>query len=119
MGWRLAHFAEVVRRTDKCCTNMVLPDAVDHHPCSEGVVGIGNGFGELEPAAAILEQRRLAFGQDRKKSTGRFLSLVLLVSVNINVQVLRFLLVFYRGQERILRGKRCLQLINSSVQGVE
>ena len=49
---QLADVAEVVDRAHQAGAEQVVPDAVDHHPGGERVVGAGDPLGQLEPAAA-------------------------------------------------------------------
>src|SRR5207247_2418876 len=45
-----AHFSEVVRRGNQSATKMLLPDTVDEHTGSQGIIGADQPAREREPA---------------------------------------------------------------------
>ena len=52
MRWRLAAGAEVARGPYQRRAEMMLPNAIDHHPRGERVLFARNRFGQLLSAAA-------------------------------------------------------------------
>ena len=55
MRGRVAPQAEVAGRGDQPLAEVPVPDAVDHHPGRQRVLGSAIACGQLEPAAAFLE----------------------------------------------------------------
>ena len=53
MARRVGLVAEIVRGGDKALAEMMHPDAVDQDAGGEGVVGVDDGLGQLEAAAAM------------------------------------------------------------------
>ena len=52
VGWSVAGDAEVTRRGDDSRAEMLLPQAIHHHPGRQRILGIGDPFGERGTAAA-------------------------------------------------------------------
>jgi hypothetical protein len=46
---RFAHLAEVARRAHDALAEVMLPDAVHHHPRREGVIGRDEPLGKTTP----------------------------------------------------------------------
>ena len=59
-----ARLSVLARRIDDAGSEMMHPDAVDHDSCGQGILGIGDGFRELQPSAALRKGLRLALAQD-------------------------------------------------------
>ncbi len=51
MRRRRAAHAEVAGRFHQTRSEVVMPDAIDHHPRGERILGIGDGVRRQEPAA--------------------------------------------------------------------
>ncbi len=64
----LAELAEVAGRADQAPAEVVLPDAVHHHARSERVILAGDRAGQLKPAAALREGRRVLNGEDGQEA---------------------------------------------------
>ena len=82
----------------------MLPDAIDHDPGREGIGRTDDGPGQLQPATALREGRRLVPGNDAQESAGHHLARMHRISSDGHRDVLRAALgdavdVFrFRGQ---------------------
>ena len=54
---QFADVAEVVDRADQAGAEQMMPDAVDHHPRRQRIVGAGDPLGQFQPAAARRGER--------------------------------------------------------------
>src|SRR2546423_15266759 len=75
MRWRFAASAKVAGCRNQSVAKMPQPDAVDDDAGGEGIVFIGDGLSELEPAGAVLEGLAIGTGENREKLAGDFLGL--------------------------------------------
>src|SRR5207244_5848193 len=87
--------AEIAGRLHDAASKMVLPDAVRHHPGSQGVFGTGNPFGERHASSPCgkhlvpveLENRRLRVAADgARKPWLDWLAGMIVISTNENVR---------------------------------
>ena len=88
IDWPVAEPAKVVGRTHQALAEMPEPEAIDHHPGGQGVVGPGQPFGQFEPAAPGRVERRLVFtGQNPGEPSRHFLAQSQMIATNVNAQV--------------------------------
>ena len=59
VGWRIAFHAKFARRTNDAFAEVMMPNAVDHHPGGQGILGIGQDFRERCAPASLLNLCRL------------------------------------------------------------
>src|SRR5215472_13761157 len=57
MRGRTPRLAEIVERLDEPCPEMMLPDAVDHHPRGEWMLGASQPARKGKPPACLLRAR--------------------------------------------------------------
>ena len=89
MGGAIPQLAEVAGGAHDAPSEVVHPDAIRHHPGRQGIAGIGDGLGQFQPAASLLEGRGFPFRQDLQEAPrGRF-SQVVLAAADVDFQVSR------------------------------
>src|SRR5438874_6680741 len=74
MRWRFAASAKVAGRRNQSVAEMPQPDAVDDDAGGEGIVFIGDGLSEFEPAGAVLKWLAIGTGENREKLAGNFIT---------------------------------------------
>ena len=115
MAWFLAHPPEIARRIDDAPAEMVQPDPVDHDPRGEWIVRPRNRFRQIEPAASRLE---LAPSKDAEKAARHLRAEIVLAAADVNMLVLRIVLVMNNVQERVLLRKSSLQALDLCSQPI-
>src|SRR5436305_14689288 len=76
MAGTITASAEVAGRFYQPGSKMMLPDAVDHHTSGQRVLRAGNGSGQLEPPAPVLERLPVWSRDDLQASPGDFVAFV-------------------------------------------
>ena len=57
MGGRVALLAEVAGRADNALAEVLLPDAIDDDAGGEWILGIDDGFGQVEAPLPCVKRR--------------------------------------------------------------
>ena len=109
MGGSVAQLAEVAGGAHDAPSEVVKPEAIDHHPGRQGVAGIGNGFGQFQSAASLLEGWGVSFRQDLQEAPRGQLSQVVLAAADVNFQVGRLFRVPDGVEEGVLGRQAFLQ----------
>ncbi len=97
-----AHVAEIVGSSDDAASEVIIPEAVGHHPGGEGVLGVGDPAGQ-QRARGLGFERQLggAVGQQhaQRPHPHRF-ALVLIIAPGQDVDRRQLLRVVRDGEER-------------------
>ena len=119
MRGTFAQPTEVARGLDDAASEVVLPNAIDHHARRERILFARDGFGELETAAALVETRRVAVAKNAEPAAGGNGAEILLVAANANLDILRFVGVTIGVDEGILLGDSVFQLFHLGLEAIE
>src|SRR5205823_2108723 len=67
----LSHIAEIIGSANQSLAEVVLPDAIDEHPHQNGVAGVDQSAGKLEPPASLIGPGKRLIGSSNRfqKST--------------------------------------------------
>src|SRR6185503_8454119 len=72
MGGRSRLVAEIIGSADESIAEMMLPDSVDHDACRQRIALAGDGVGQFEPSAAILESLSIGGRENFQKSAWHY-----------------------------------------------
>src|SRR5258708_30023069 len=105
----VAHTAEVAGSSDNARSEMMLPDPVNHHTCSQRILRIGDRFRKLQTAAALRKRLWLAFAQNRQETMRDGLAEILRRATDVDALDLRLGGILDNMRERIRRRQAALQ----------
>src|SRR5262245_46512732 len=94
MRRRVTACAEIARRTNQPCAEMVLPDAVYHHSPRKRVVLIDDRLGQFRSPASSDERLAVLSGKDEQKLRFDFLALIFGLSAQKDIAGFRIGYIF-------------------------
>src|SRR5438552_10307779 len=76
MSRRLCASAEIARRSNESCAEVMKPQAIHKDPCRQWILLAGDGFGQFEPSAAFGKGLPLLACEDFQELFWDFFALV-------------------------------------------
>ena len=105
MSRRLGASAEIARRSNESCAEVMKPQAIHKDPCRQWILLAGDGFGQFEPSAAFGKGLPLLACEDFQELFWDFFALVDWIASFENARVLLHRAVFENDGVRRRAGR--------------
>ena len=99
MAGPVAGLAEVVHRAHQTFAEVVLPDAIDHHPGRQRIPGVDQPVGQLQSAASLQDGGLVLPCQDLQEAARHLPAQVLVIPSQVNPHVPRIPVLAAHGKQ--------------------